>query len=147
MVGPNGLKPSTSSVSKLPGDVLSTTCRSLETAQHRLNTWKRTYSQVKTQVKDSLYNRLTAHLINLYVDKSGNWSFNGFIFDTNGSAYFPKSVRLGPRIYQTTGSVVAGSGCGGVEIKWNDSPNITVGDPAVGWRCIAGVWHSFGEIH
>jgi len=78
----------------------------------------------------------------LTVDKSGNWNFNGFFFNANGSAYFPTTLRLGASVSQSTGSVVTGSGCAGAEIKWNDSIKIAVGD-SVGWRCIAGTWHSF----
>jgi hypothetical protein len=81
----------------------------------------------------------------LVVDKDGNWSFNGFQFHSNGIAFLPTSFRLGPRLFQSSGTLMTNPKCGDAEVRWNDSPQIAVGDP-VGWRCIAGKWHSFGEI-
>ena len=54
MVGPWGLEPQTSTVSKLRHYVLPTTYRALDTALVRANTAKTEFLQVKLQVRNPL---------------------------------------------------------------------------------------------
>ena len=78
------------------------------------------------------------------VGQNGGFSMTGGFIYENKTLYLPDRLRY-KTLYTSDGAVITGSPCGGVEVKWNNSPTIAVGDP-VGWRCVNNTWHSIGPI-
>lgn len=108
-----------------------------------------TSGNIALRMKSTGYKLLTFYTGNTEVTRftvtaAGDAVINGVTLAKNGYAYFGQKIRF-QTLYQSEGSVVTNSGCGGIEIKWNNSPLIAVGDP-VGWRCVSGQWRSLGVI-